>query len=121
VQVTVVPQVVTADVAVTTWIDAREFDSAMFLAISGAVVASGLVLPVAREADDASGTNAADVAAADLEGAFTNMTASAVQKVGYRGTKGFLGVRFDHVAGTSIAAAGVIELGHPHQSPVAQV
>lgn len=117
--VTVPPQVVTADVAVTTWIDTRDFDSAALVAISGAIVSSGLVLPVAREADDSSGTGAADVAAADLEGAFANLAASETQKVTYRGSKRFIGIRFDHVSGTSVACAGLVVNGHPHQGPVA--
>lgn len=117
--VSVPPQVITADVAVTTWIDTRDYDAATFLAISGAIVAAGLVLPVAQDADDSAGTGAADVAAANLEGAFTNMAASSTQRVGYKGTKRWIGIRFDYISGTSIAASGVVALNYPHQQPVA--
>ncbi len=112
------PVVVTADAAKDVGVDIINYDSAAFLVQAGAIVAAGLVLPVAQECDTLAGVYT-DVAAADLDGAFVNATANGVQKVGYKGTKRFLAIRMDYVSGTSVALAGSIVAGDPHVREVA--
>lgn len=111
------PKVITADAAKDVGVDVRDYEAAMFQVQSGAIVTAGLVLPVAQECDTLGGTYT-DVAAADLEGAFVNMVADAVQKVGYKGAKRFIAVRMDYISGTSIIAGAVVVRGSPHLRPV---
>lgn len=115
--VSLYPAVQTGAKVVDVWIDVRDFDAAMFVTVTGALAGAFVGTPTAREADDSSGTNAANVAAADLQGAFVPVAANQTQKVGYRGTKPFIGVALAYVSGTSIAIAGTIERDYPHTAP----
>lgn len=116
-QVSLFPAVQTAAKVVDVWIDVRDFDAAMFVTVTGALAGAFIGTPTAREADDVAGTNAANVAAGDLQGAFIAVVANQTQKVGYRGVKPFIGVALAYVSGTSIAIAGTIERDYPHSAP----
>ncbi len=97
-------------------VDIRGFDSALAVIQSGALT-DGTHTPKLQESDD----NAAfsDVAATDLEGAFTAIVASAVQRVGYKGGKRYIRV-FVASNGTTGAIYGASILrGGSHQAPVA--
>lgn len=111
-----VPQVVTADVN-GVGVDTKGYDSVAAVVTSGAIVASGLVLPTLQESDDDAAYT--DVAAADLQGtAFVNAAASTQYQVGYAGTKRYVRVRADYVSGTSVAMCGQILLSKAHVEPV---
>lgn len=113
-QRTLSPQVVTADVN-GVGVDTRDADSVLFVAEAGAIVSSGLVIPVAQESDDNSVFT--NVAAADLRGAFVNLVADSVQKVGYVGNKRYVRLVADYLSGTSVVVAGQVVLSHLHQQP----
>ena len=69
-----------------TGVDIRGFDSAMAVIYSGALT-DGTHTPKLQESDDDSAYT--DVAAADVEGTLANISADAVQRVGYKGAKDF--------------------------------
>jgi len=117
-QLTVVPQVVTADVSGAA-VDTRGFDSAIAIVIAGAIVAAGLVLPILQESDTTTDGDFTNVAAGDIKGTpFVNLTASSIQKVGYTGKKRYLRIKLDYVSGTSVAVSSSIVLGTPARLPV---
>ena len=72
--------------------------------------------PSVEESDDNSAFNA--VAAGDLEGALSNMTANSVQRVGYKGSKRYIRARLV-LGGTtpSIDASALVLRGLPHHAP----
>lgn len=106
------PQVVTADAAASVGIDTRGFESVAFVQVAGAIVAAGLAKLVPVECDTLGGSYT-DVAAGDLDGAFTNAAANTTQKVGYRGNKDFVGLRADYLSGTSVILGGLVIEGDP--------
>lgn len=114
----IVPQVLTGTVLTgVTAVDTRDFDSAVVLFNSGAIVAAGLLTPSVHESDDNSTFTL--VAAADLEGtALVDLTASATQKVGYKGTKRYIKPALAYVSGTSVAVEALVILGKAHNLPV---
>ncbi|XKM40332.1 hypothetical protein A4U53_030850 [Rhizobium ruizarguesonis] len=112
----VAPAVLTAT-GTGTGVDARGFQSVTAVINTGAIVAAGLFTPKLQESDDNSAWS--DVAAADLLGSFANLAASAVQRVGYKGSKRYVRVVLTYVSGTSIAAGAVVILGHAELAPVA--
>jgi hypothetical protein len=116
----IVPQVVSTTGTVltgVTGVDTRDYDSAMVVFNSGAIVGSGLYTPSVYESDDDSTYTA--VAAADLQGtALTNLTASAVQKIGYIGSKRYIKPALTYVSGTSVAASASVVLSRAHRAPV---
>ena len=111
-------QAVTADITTpSAAVDLINFDSAMFLVQSGVVTAAGIARGVAYESDDGISWNL--VAAADLNGSFSNMSAAnQVQRVGYQGTKRYVGLGAAYVSGTSIVLSGLVVEGHPHVGKV---
>jgi hypothetical protein len=118
VAVTLNTQAVTADITTpSAAVDLINFDSAVLVVQSGAVVSSGIARAVVYDSDD--GISWGAVAADDLDGAFTNMsTANAIQKVGYKGTKRYVGLGAAYVSGTSIVLTGLVVEGHPHVAKV---
>jgi hypothetical protein len=114
---TLSPQTITADVNGVGVDVGRDYDSAMFVAEAGAISGAGLVIPVAQESDDDSAYT--DVAAADLDGAFVNLVADTVQKVGYKGVKRYLRIKADYLSGTNVLVCGQIVASHAHRAPVA--
>ncbi len=111
--------VVTADAAADRMVDLAGYRSAFFLAFGGAIVAAGLVKLVPIEGDTATVGSATDVAAADLDGAFTNLTAQSIQRVGYKGSKQYVGLRADWTSGTSTYVMGAVVRGDPLTAPLA--
>lgn len=112
------PVAVTADAAKDVGVDIRGAESVAFLQVSGAIVAAGLVKLVPQECDTLAGVYT-DVAAADLDGAFTNAAANTVQKVGYKGTKDFVALRADWTSGTSTVIGGIVVKGNVNIREVA--
>lgn len=115
--VSLYPAVLTGAKVVDVWIPVADFDAAMFVTMTGALAGAFIGSPVARHADSAAGANAADVPAAELQGAFVPVVANQTQKVGYLGTRGFIGIAVAYTSGTSIAISGTIERDYPHLAP----
>lgn len=115
----IVPQVLTGTLLTgVTGVDTRGYDSAIVIFNSGAIVSSGLLTPSVYESDD--DTTYTAVAAADLQGtALSNLAASAVQRVGYAGSKRYIKPALTYVSGTSVAVQAEVVLGKPAASPVA--
>lgn len=109
---------VTADAAADRMVDLAGYRAAMFIAFGGAISSSGLVKAVAIEGDTSTVGSATDVAAADLDGTFANFTAQQFQRVGYLGSKRYVGIRFDYTSGTSVYCMGAVERGLPEIAPV---
>ena len=102
-------------------VDLRDFDSAMvvFHGNNGDFVTGDeSYTPKLQDSPDDSVWT--DVAAADLEGSFSDLRTTEVQRVGYKANQRYIrGVLT--LAGTTpiIDANALIMRGHPHQAPVA--
>lgn len=96
-------------------VDIRGFDSAMAVIQSGALT-DGTHTPKLQESDDNSSYS--DVAAADLEGTLANISADAVQRIGYKGAKRYVRVFVTSNGTTGAIYGAVIVRGTPHVNPV---
>src|SRR5512134_2095049 len=93
-------------------VDTRGYDSLTFAVAVGAIVASGNMTVKVQHDDDPGFGTVADVAAADLVGAFTTpLVTNTVQKIGYRGTKRYVRLFGTLNSGTSVAVGAVGILG----------
>ncbi len=110
---------VTADAAADRMVDLRGYRGAFLLSFGGAISSSGLVKAVAIEGDTATVGSATDVAAGDLDGTFINHTAQSIQRVGYKGSKRYVGIRYDYTSGTSVYCMGSVVRGLPLVAPLA--
>lgn len=100
-----------------TGVDLRGFDAAQVAFVSGAFT-DGTFTPKVQESDDNS--NWSDVAASDLDGTLSNLSANAVQRVGYQGNKRYLRPVVTVSGATSGGAvSAVVVRGKPHLAPVA--
>jgi len=100
-------------------IDLQGFDGAMVIIQTGAIGGSGNFTPKLTECATSVGTYT-DVAAADLNGSFTDpLAASSVYKIGYRGNKRYIKTVLTLNSGTSIVAGVVVVKGAPAIAPVA--
>ncbi len=100
-------------------IDLQGFYGAMVIIQTGAIGGSGNFTPKLTECATSGGTYT-DVAAADLNGSFTDpLAASSVYKVGYRGNKRYIKTVLTLNSGTSIVAGVVVVKGAPAIAPVA--
>lgn len=100
-------------------IDLQGFDGAMVIIQTGAIGGSGNFTPKLTECATSGGTYT-DVAAADLNGSFTDpLAASSVYKIGYRGNKRYIKTVLTLNSGTSIVAGVVVVKGAPAIAPVA--
>ncbi len=115
--ITLYPVAITADKVPDAGVDTRDYDSAAFLVMTGAIAAAGLVLPVAVESED--NATWTDVVAADLQGAFVNAAANTDYKVGYKGKMRYIAIRADYISGTSIVMGAAVVEGDAHYKPVA--
>jgi hypothetical protein len=107
-------------------LDTLGFESAVVLVDIGTITGVGAtasLLPTLQECDTTTGGSFGDVAAADMEGAFTLVDATTedqcVQRVGYKGSKRYLRVKLDYT-GTDITASLVSVtgvLGNPRVYP----
>ncbi len=83
----------------------------------------GMHTPTLQEGDLADGSDQADVAAGDLEGAFTAISAApganAVQKVGYKGLKRYVRVVMTAAGTTTGALSGAVVVTEPNAKPAA--
>lgn len=96
-------------------VDLKDFDSSMAVVQVGAVVGNTHT-PKIQESDD--DTVYTDVATADLEGAYTVLSANTVQRVGYKGAKRYLRVFVTSTGASAIYGATIIR-GKAHSTPVA--
>jgi hypothetical protein len=110
---------VTTDTAADQMVDLLGYNSAFFLFFAGAISSAGLVKAVPIEGDTSTVGSATDVAAGDLDGTFTNATAQSVQRVGYKGSKRYVGLRMDYTSGTSVYCMGCVVRGDPERAPLA--
>ncbi len=99
-----------------TGIDLQGYESSMTVVHSGAVT-DGTHTPKMQESDDDSAYT--DVAAADMEGTFADISTNAVQRVGYKGGKRYLRVFVTSSGGTGAIYNAMILRGHPHHAPAA--
>ena len=100
-------------------IDLQGFDGAMVIIQTGAIGGSGNFTPKLTECATSGGTYT-DVAAADLNGSFTDpLAASSVYKIGYRGNKRYIKTVLTLNSGTNIVAGVVVVKGAPALAPVA--
>ena len=96
--------------------DLQGYEAAMAIVYSGALT-DGTHTPKLQESDDDSSYT--DVAAADVVGTLANISANAVQRVGYKGGKRYVRV-FVTSDGTTGAIYGAMMIrGVPHHAPVA--
>lgn len=100
-------------------VDLRDYDGAMIVFQAGTVDtgnADETYTPGVEESDDNSNFSA--VAASDLEGALSNMTANSVQRVGYKGARRYIRAVLT-LGGTTpaIAASALVVRGLPHHAP----
>jgi len=100
-------------------IDLQGFGSACAIIQTGAIAGAGNFTPSFTECETSGGTYTA-VAAADLNGSFTDpLAASSTYKIGYRGNKRYIKTVLTLNSGTSIVAGVVVIKGNAAASPVA--
>ena len=110
-----------------TGVDLREHDSAIALVSIGAYTNGEFSLKLQESDDDGVGDAYADVAAADLQGAFTAVNdasgQNALQRVGYAGVKRFIRVVVTEggspTPGTGLVLGADIVRGNPHGAALA--
>jgi hypothetical protein len=113
----IAPAVQTAT-AKGTAVDSAGYESVTVIINAGAVAGSGNFTPKLQESDTTTDGDFTDVAAADLVGSFpSQLEASSVVTVGYRGAKRYVRPVLTLNSGTSIAAGAVAVLGNPHHAP----
>lgn len=100
-------------------VDLRDYDGAMVVFQAGTadtVDGDETYTPSVEESDDNSSFSA--VAASDLEGSLSDMTANSVQRVGYIGSKRYVRTVLT-LGGTtpSIDASALVVRGLPHRAP----
>jgi len=100
-----------------TGVDLRGYDAALAVFVSGAFT-DGTFTPKVQESDDDSTWS--DVAAADLEGSLTALSASAVQRAGYKGGKRYIRPVVTVSGATSGGAVtACVVRARPHLAPAA--
>jgi len=101
-------------------IDLLVFDSAVLVLSTGAVAGAGDFTAKLQHSPTTTGGDFVDVSAADLDGALPALLeASTLYRQGYKGKRRYLRTVLTKNGGTSIAAAAIIERGHPTNAPVA--
>lgn len=99
-------------------VDLQGMKSARIDVHVGAIVAAGNQTAKVQEGSLADGSDAADVAAADLVGAFTSpLVDSVLQTVSYIGSKRFVRVVITHNSGTSVATGASVTREKNIQGP----
>jgi hypothetical protein len=103
-------------------VDTQGAKSVMAVIASGAYT-DGTHTPKLQEGDVSDGSDAADVAAGDLEGAFTAIAAGGdankMQKVGYKGSKRYVRLVMTCAGTTSGALSGGCIVIEPNAKPAA--
>ena len=123
------PVDITTNDTASAWLDTQGFQSAVLAADIGVITtpdANSYVIPIAQESDTTADADATTVAAADLIGAFTKIDSATedavIQKVGYRGNKRYVRVKYDitdadgGISNAVVAVTGI--LGHANSRPV---
>ena len=96
-------------------VDLQGYEAAMAVVLSG-VVTDGTHTPRLQESDD--NATFTDVISDDLDGAFSNIAANAVQQVGYKGAKRYIRMAMTSSGATGALYGGLIVRGIPHHAPV---
>ena len=100
--------------------DLQGFNATTLIITTGAIAGDGVFDVKLQHADTTTDGDFTDVAAGDLLGILPAiLEADTVVKQGYVGNKRYLRAVITKTSGTSIAAAAVFVLGHPHDAPVA--
>jgi hypothetical protein len=99
-----------------TGVDLQGYEAAMAVVYSGALT-DGTHTPKLQESDDDSSYT--DVSASDVVGTFANISADAVQRVGYKGSKRYVRVFVTSSGATGAIYGAMMILGVPHHAPVA--
>lgn len=97
-------------------VDLRGYEAAMVVFDTGAIT-DGTHTPSLEESDDDS--TYTTVAAADLQGAFANLAANSVQRVGYSGGNRYIRAQCNSSGTTGAAYSATIVRGRPHAAPLA--
>ncbi len=97
-------------------VDLRGFGSSMAAVQSGALT-DGAHTPKLQESDD--DATYTDAPATDLEGSFANISANAIQRVGYKGSKRYIRVFVTSNGATGAIYSASIVRGLPSIAPVA--
>lgn len=117
----IAPAVLTGSTTVTTGgIDLRGFDGAMAIATVGAIAGAGNG-SIKLVESDTNLSDYTDVAAADYDNDIAPagvLITATTYRLGYKGSKRYIGVVFTLNSGTSVALGVVIVKGYPHQLPV---
>lgn len=99
--------------------DLQGFNSATLIINTGAIAGDGLFVVAIQESNTTTDGDFADVAVGDLLGTLpAELAANTVYKQGYKGTKRYIRAVITKTSGTSIAAAAVFALSHPHDAPI---
>lgn len=99
-----------------TGVDLSGYDAAMAIVYSGTLT-DGAHTPKLQESSN--DTDYTDVDATDLEGSFTVLSANAIQRVGYKGTKRYVRVYVTSTGGTGCVYGAAIVRGEPAIVPLA--
>ncbi len=97
-------------------VDLRGYEAAMVVFDTGAIT-DGTHTPTLEESDD--DATYTTVAAADLQGAFANLSANSVQRVGYIGGNRYIRAQCNSSGTTGAAYSATIVRGRPHAAPLA--
>lgn len=102
-------------------VDTSQFDSLMFLILTGAIAASGNFTATVQESDTTTDGDFTDAPAAHVIGstAVNPLTADGIFKVGYTGYKRYARVVMTKNSGTSIIAGVLAVKGNARYQPVA--
>lgn len=100
-------------------VDMSGFNSVMFVIATGAIASAGDFTPKLQESDTTTDGDFTDVVAADLVGSLpASLTADAVFKQGYIGSKKYVRVVLTKNGGTSIAAGAIAVRGNARLRPL---
>ena len=105
-------------------IDRRGYGEVEFVFSSGASASTAdTITPIVYESDTATSAGFAAVADADLLGLEADqkltLTAAGSSKIGYRGTKRYVGIRLYGLGTATAIVSAVAVLGKPDRAPVA--
>lgn len=113
-----------ANGTVSAVVDRQGYESVEFVFSSGTTgTGTDTITPIVYESDTATSAGFAAVADADLLGLEADqkltLSAAGTSKIGYRGSKRYVGIRLYGVGTATAVVSAVAVLGNPHQAPVA--
>lgn len=113
-----------ANGTVSAVVDRQGYESVEFVFSSGTTgTGTDTITPIVYESDTATSAAFTAVADADLLGLEADqkltLSAAGTSKIGYRGSKRYVGIRLYGVGTATAVVSAVAVLGNPHQAPVA--